>query len=165
MVYTLIMEDTCQPGACHLIISSFSWTTDLFYIKFSWLVWFLHFFTAWVHHIKWSTHCWLFIQLWYKWWCMLRCWLLIQLWYKWWFMLRPSKQLFLLVTSVCLTSHWPMIFRFSRCAPALLTKTSKNLFGPVIFFSFFLKNYIKINSRIRFRPVNTNFHFKDCIVS
>jgi hypothetical protein len=48
----------------------------------------------------------------------------------------------------------------SRWAPVLRTKTSKSLFGPVN-FSVFFKNYIKINSRIWFEPVNSNFHFED----
>jgi hypothetical protein len=34
------------------------------------------------------------------------------------------------------------------------------LFGPVNFLVFF-KNYTKINSRIWFEPVNSNFHFED----
>ena len=41
-------------------------------------------------------------------------------------------------------------------------KISKTLFGPVNFQLF--KNYIKINSRIRFGPVNTNIHFDDCFI-
>ena len=48
----------------------------------------------------------------------------------------------------------------SRGAQVLRTKTSKTLFGPVN-FSVFFKNYTKINSRIWFEPVNSNFHFED----
>jgi hypothetical protein len=53
------------------INSSIEWP-ELKLIIYTNITWKNHFFTAWVHHIKWSTHCWLFIQLWYKWWCMLR---------------------------------------------------------------------------------------------
>ena len=42
----------------------------------------------------------------------------------------------------------------------LWPKTSKTLFGPVN-FSVFIQKYLKINSRIWFGPVNSNFHFKD----
>ena len=49
----------------------------------------------------------------------------------------------------------------SGWAPVLWSKTSKSLFGPVI-FSVFIQNYIEINSRISFGPVNSNFHFEDC---
>jgi hypothetical protein len=42
-------------------------------------------------------------------------------------------------------------------------RTSKTLFEPVN-FSVFVKNYIKINSRLWFRPVNSNFHFEDTYI-
>jgi hypothetical protein len=28
LVNTLMMEGTCQPGMCHLTLTSFSWATD-----------------------------------------------------------------------------------------------------------------------------------------
>lgn len=39
-------------------------------------------------------------------------------------------------------------------------KTSKTLFAPTN-VSVFIQNYLRINSRIGFRPVNKNFHFED----
>jgi hypothetical protein len=50
------------------------------------------------------------------------------------------------------------IAQSSRWAPIPKPKTSKTLFGPVNFSDFF-KNCLKINSRIWFWPVNSNFHF------
>ena len=46
----------------------------------------------------------------------------------------------------------------------LWPKNSKTLFRPVNVFRFFkeLHLYIKINSKIWFGPVNSNFHFENC---
>ena len=49
----------------------------------------------------------------------------------------------------------------SRWAPVLRLKTIETLFGSAN-FSVFIQNYIKINSRIWFEPVNSNFNFQDC---
>ena len=47
-----------------------------------------------------------------------------------------------------------------RWTQVLRPKTSKSLFGPVNVSGFFF-NYIKINSKIWFWPVNSNFHFEN----
>jgi hypothetical protein len=53
------------------------------------------------------------------------------------------------------------LIQSSRWSPVLRPKTSNTLFWPVNFSDFIYK-YIKINSRIWFGPVNSNFHFEDC---
>jgi hypothetical protein len=78
---------------------------------------------------------------------------------------RPGTwciSLVLYSAELCLTSHIDMVrlTQSSRWAPVLRSKTSKTLFGPVN-LSVFFKNYTKINSRIWFGPVNSNFHFED----
>jgi hypothetical protein len=56
--------------------------------------------------------------------------------------------------------YFQLCHQSSRWAPVLWPKSSKTLFGPVN-FSVFIYNYIKINSRILFGPVNSNFHFEE----
>ena len=62
------------------------------------------------------------------------------------------------------TSWLLMQYQYSRWGSVLRLKTSKTLFRPVN-FSIFFKNYIKINSRIWFEPVNSNFHSEDCNIT
>ena len=54
------------------------------------------------------------------------------------------------------------VMQSSTWAPVLRPKTSKTLFGQVNYSAFF-KKYIKINTWILFGPVNSNFHFEDCM--
>ena len=47
LIHTLIMVCTCQPGMCHLTLSSFWGSIDcLIYVKFSWLNQFLYYHTT-----------------------------------------------------------------------------------------------------------------------
>lgn len=48
----MITESTCQPGMCHLDLTSFAWSTD-FLVKFSWIWQFLHYHTT---HWSWWVH-------------------------------------------------------------------------------------------------------------
>jgi hypothetical protein len=76
--------------------------------------------------------------------------------------INQLKFILLRVQKIC-NSLYFMDFRVmvqsSRWAPVLWPKTSQTLFGPVN-FSVYIQNY-KINSRIWFRLVNSNFQFED----
>ena len=39
LVHTLIMVGACQPGMCHITLTSFSWSTEFYwiYVKFLWI--------------------------------------------------------------------------------------------------------------------------------
>jgi hypothetical protein len=56
--------------------------------------------------------------------------------------------------------------QFSRWPPVLRPKTSKTLFGPVLFSilcRYTVYIWYKINTRIWFGAVNSNFHFEDWV--